>query len=237
MEQPAGSRIIVTHPADSLVLSQPRKGFLSWGGCCTLLTGVWIAPSLWGLTVSLSDEWPIILSASIFVAVGMAFLLMAIHAWAHTWSFERSRDSLAFTQRGVLGRRVRQWPILEVSSLWVEEADWSDPPYYLLNLGFRNGRRETLLKGASREEFQWMAESLSGVKGKLRRSPRPDHDLGRLRVDSGIGECQVCGERMSSRTVYCAKCRTPHHEECWEYTGVCSTFACREIRFTRDGVH
>jgi len=43
----------------------------------------------------------------------------------------------------------------------------------------------------------------------------------------------VCGEKMESRVIFCAKCRTPHHEECWSYVGQCSTFGCREIRFTR----
>jgi hypothetical protein len=38
---------------------------------------------------------------------------------------------------------------------------------------------------------------------------------------------------MESRVVYCGKCRTPHHEECWSYVGQCSTYGCREIRFTR----
>ena len=47
------------------------------------------------------------------------------------------------------------------------------------------------------------------------------------------GQCQVCGAELVSEVVYCASCRTPHHEECWRYTGECSTFACREQRFSR----
>jgi len=54
-----------------------------------------------------------------------------------------------------------------------------------------------------------------------------------MKVDAAAGACQVCLEKMDSRVVYCAKCRTPHHEECWSYMGMCSTYGCREIRFER----
>lgn len=45
--------------------------------------------------------------------------------------------------------------------------------------------------------------------------------------------CQVCGETISGEIVFCSRCRTAHCEECWEYTGVCSTFACGETRYVR----
>ena len=45
------------------------------------------------------------------------------------------------------------------------------------------------------------------------------------------GDCQICGTRLESNVVACATCRTRHHRECWEYTGECSTYACRERRF------
>jgi RING finger family protein len=49
------------------------------------------------------------------------------------------------------------------------------------------------------------------------------------------GQCQVCGSEMRERIVRCVKCRTPHHEECWRYTGECSTFACKERAYLKDG--
>lgn len=43
--------------------------------------------------------------------------------------------------------------------------------------------------------------------------------------------CQVCGSSLGQgRIVYCIRCMTPHHAECWDYAGQCSTFACRERR-------
>ena len=54
-------------------------------------------------------------------------------------------------------------------------------------------------------------------------------------VDSGekgvAGECQVCGMELRGSVVLCKMCRTPHHRDCWEYMGSCSTYACEETRY------
>ncbi len=43
--------------------------------------------------------------------------------------------------------------------------------------------------------------------------------------------CQVCGAPVSKEgRVYCRRCRTPHHKDCWEFNGQCSTYACGEKR-------
>jgi hypothetical protein len=44
--------------------------------------------------------------------------------------------------------------------------------------------------------------------------------------------CQVCGEPIVSNMVYCRRCFTPHHLECWQYNGLCSTYGCRETRYS-----
>jgi hypothetical protein len=43
--------------------------------------------------------------------------------------------------------------------------------------------------------------------------------------------CQVCGEPLTRDIVYCSSCKTPHHKECWNYIGRCSTYACNETDF------
>ena len=40
--------------------------------------------------------------------------------------------------------------------------------------------------------------------------------------------CPVCGDPIDSQLVYCAVCKTPHHQDCWDYNSRCSTFACGE---------
>jgi hypothetical protein len=43
--------------------------------------------------------------------------------------------------------------------------------------------------------------------------------------------CQVCGETIETDMVFCRRCRTPHHLDCWQYTGCCSVYGCRETRY------
>lgn len=38
--------------------------------------------------------------------------------------------------------------------------------------------------------------------------------------------CPYCGETVAQRVVYCSRCDTPHHEECFRESGVCCTYAC-----------
>jgi len=44
--------------------------------------------------------------------------------------------------------------------------------------------------------------------------------------------CQICGSKIApDAKVVCRRCGTPHHEDCWEFNGRCSTYACGEKRF------
>lgn len=43
--------------------------------------------------------------------------------------------------------------------------------------------------------------------------------------------CSVCGDEIEEGLVYCRRCKTPHHRECWQYNGLCSVFGCGETRF------
>jgi hypothetical protein len=45
-------------------------------------------------------------------------------------------------------------------------------------------------------------------------------------VPAGSGSCQVCGCGLERGVVRCRECGTPHHLDCWNYTGRCSTYAC-----------
>jgi hypothetical protein len=54
------------------------------------------------------------------------------------------------------------------------------------------------------------------------------------RRPSAESVCQVCGASLAQGpVVFCRRCATPHHEECWTYARECSTFACKERRFER----
>ena len=45
--------------------------------------------------------------------------------------------------------------------------------------------------------------------------------------------CQICGDSIEEQLVYCRRCKTPHHLDCWQYNGTCSVFACGETRFEK----
>lgn len=49
--------------------------------------------------------------------------------------------------------------------------------------------------------------------------------------DAVESQCQICGEALAADIVYCSSCKTPHHRECWEYFGSCSTYACGQKQF------
>jgi hypothetical protein len=43
--------------------------------------------------------------------------------------------------------------------------------------------------------------------------------------------CQICGDTIQSDVVFCRRCKTPHHKDCWDYYGACSTYGCGEARY------
>lgn len=45
--------------------------------------------------------------------------------------------------------------------------------------------------------------------------------------ESGPPLCKVCGELIEETHVLCAKCKTPHHRDCWSFVGGCSIFGCQ----------
>ena len=50
---------------------------------------------------------------------------------------------------------------------------------------------------------------------------------------AGDPVCQVCGAAiLKEGRVYCRRCKTPHHKDCWEFNQQCSTYACGEKRCT-----
>ena len=44
---------------------------------------------------------------------------------------------------------------------------------------------------------------------------------------SSEAKCQICGSAIGEgEQVSCARCDTPHHLECWEWSGGCSIYGC-----------
>jgi hypothetical protein len=45
--------------------------------------------------------------------------------------------------------------------------------------------------------------------------------------------CQICGDSILTDLVFCRTCKTPHHADCWQYNGTCSTYGCAETHCDR----
>lgn len=63
------------------------------------------------------------------------------------------------------------------------------------------------------------------IEGKLRaRFDGLPGDI--LFIGDDTGHCKICGELVLARAVRCVACDTTHHEECFEYAGVCAIYGC-----------
>jgi len=139
---------------------------------------------------------------------------------------EYTAKSLRATDIDPLGRRIREWPRSEVWGFEVhsvKDARGNHGPA-VLQVRLSNGGRPVLVGRREPQEFEWIASV-------LRRGRPKAKEVEVVATSTPGGTCQVCGTWMEERVVWCARCRTPHHRECWDYTGMCSTFGCREIRF------
>jgi hypothetical protein len=53
-----------------------------------------------------------------------------------------------------------------------------------------------------------------------------------VQADGQSSVCQICDSAIDPEArVVCRRCNTPHHQDCWEWNGQCSTYACGEKRF------
>jgi hypothetical protein len=44
-------------------------------------------------------------------------------------------------------------------------------------------------------------------------------------------QCQVCGQPLAGKIVFCASCQTPHHLDCWLYLESCAVYGCGQHRY------
>lgn len=99
------------------------------------------------------------------------------------------------------------------------------------------------LSGAEEVEFRSLAGLLGHLLFQFLGAPVPAADSPGIRfidgaaaepadaADSAVVACPVCGEEITGRHVACSLCATPHHRDCWDYNGRCSTYGCETERF------
>ena len=52
-----------------------------------------------------------------------------------------------------------------------------------------------------------------------------------LEGEKNKANCPVCGCHCEDEPHVCDRCHTPHHQECWDYSGGCAIFGCDEKRW------
>lgn len=159
------------------------------------------------------------------LSVGGVFIYGEINPYRETAVLEVGDGYLTFVHSG--SDTPRQWTVGELQTV----RAWCLGKLWELRVELKSGITHRLLKGRSRRELQLAASLLREALGRGKAPPIPPPAAAIAFIEGG--ECQICGAGMTDHVVFCAKCRTPHHEECWTYNGACSTYGCREIRWTR----
>jgi len=99
---------------------------------------------------------------------------------------------------------------------------------------FSVSRLEVLETAASLQEFASSAlslleavldtvESLEGISFLSEEGDPVEH----------LPFCQICGTPIEESPVFCRRCATPHHRDCWTFNRGCSTFGCQGKRYSR----
>ncbi len=117
-----------------------------------------------------------------------------------------------------------QWQIDKLRKLLAD-----DDVHITLNHGRLQIRKHTAIRRFDQlEEFVTLCLELYD-QGMLTRSAGIDF----IEDAAGpVGEavCQICSEDITTDMVFCRRCKTPHHVECWEYLGHCAVYGCGEKR-------
>jgi hypothetical protein len=236
-EKPPGSRATEEAVAGgfrmvlpALGLFRPQKNGALVGSLVLPVFSVVAIPGMIAFRAQLPGFWPVgVAVSSLFLVVGMLFFLGEANRRSRTGIVLVTRERLRISSVGILGTRSLEWRSEEVRSIrgGFSGTTINDAPQMDLLVSLGDGKEFSWFKGRDRAELEWVA---STVWRTFQREP----GIAEVQIQSAIGICQICGSEMPSQVVFCARCRTPHHEECWRYTGQCSTYGCREIRFTRE---
>lgn len=167
-----------------------------------------------------TDDGPSVTVVFPMVALGVAAVIVGseINTERETYVLEITKGFLTIVRSGSF--TPLQWATKDIKAVYALNSGTT----WELSIQLQDGGRHRVCVGRTRVELQWT----SGLLRAALAPPRPESVV----VTKG-GDCQVCGAVMEGGLVVCAKCRTPHHEECWVYNGACSTYGCREIRFER----
>lgn len=234
--QPAASRAQVTSTADGIRIVLPPLGVARRAADGALI-GSLVLPvfsllagaGLFVFRAHVGHLLDLFAGALIFfIVVGAVMVFFEVNHRKRRGEVEATRERVRITTRDLVGSDTTEWAWGDIVSFRCGESGTvvNDVPRMALLIKLKDGRTLRRFSGRDRAELDWVAS----VAWRARKGDAPAE---KAEMSPAGGTCQVCATGMSAARVFCAKCRTPHHEECWLYNGQCSTFGCREIRFTK----
>jgi len=138
-----------------------------------------------------------------------------------------SRYIVRTADRAAVGKFLSegvQWQIDKIRALLND-----DDIHVTLNRGRLQVRKHAAIRRFDQlEEFVSLCLELYD-QGMLTRSAGIDfvEDSSQI-INEAV--CQICSENITTDMVFCRRCKTPHHAECWQYFGGCAVYACGEKR-------
>ena len=148
------------------------------------------------------------------------------------------RHGADFFRRGYV---VRAGDPREVQALLSESVQWQieqlrrflnrDDLYVSIHRGRMMVRKATMIRDTrTLDDFAQLALALfdQAMLTRMVGIEFVDGDAAQI-IQEAI--CQVCGEDIVTDMVFCRRCKTPHHQECWQYYGSCTTYGCGETRW------
>jgi hypothetical protein len=146
--------------------------------------------------------------------------------------------SIAFNMKYLVlgGPRERLKKLLSLGvrariSLLRQAAQSKNLVIHLDDSEFRVSRRGCLLPFSNLDRFCdaaiWLCDEMVGVLAVGIDFGQP------AQISTEEAMCKICGDDLSEDVVYCRKCETPHHKDCWIFNGECSVYACGERRFRK----
>lgn len=211
---------------------------LFWDGFLVVWYSIALTQGLWIMAV-----FPVI-----HVAVGIGLTYTVLLGFVNKTTFEIGHDRLKITH-GPLPSWTKASDITAptIAQLYVKRnvshTKNGSQTNYELQAILADGRHVQIAENIENEsQALYLEQSIEDflgiedapVEGSYR--PRTNYRTRKLLESSQVeikvkGDCPVCGVGIHDPAVVCDRCSIPHHRDCWDYAGTCSTYGCTGSAF------
>jgi hypothetical protein len=169
--RPAGSPIEINRFDDGISITVPPAGLwrgskglfffgLLWCGFMTVFTAVMLGAGAFSDIEA--NIWLVLLFVALFWLVGIGLLLGGINMGKRQAGLAVAGGTLMILQTGLFGKKQREWPLSDLSSIHVGPSgmEVNGVPVLQLQIHDADGKQVGLLAGRSDEELEWLAHEL-----------------------------------------------------------------------------